>query len=342
VQNDVRRAILVPLDGSMLAEGALIPARQLAHASGDTILLIRVVAHHDPDGHARLEQEIEEAQRYLANVASRVRARGPDRDRVAILTQCCAGDPADRIVREAELWRTDMIVMSTHGRGGLGRLLHGSVASAVLHSSSIPVLLVPARAGARPTLAGDAVLAPVDGSAFAEVALGRAAEMARGLAMPLVILFATHYEPLPVEGLAPTMDEVDRLVENGRAYVDGLAAQVRRAGVDARGELASGVPGRGILACAERCNAAAIVMATHGRSGLSRLALGSVAGEVLEHTRRPLLLMRPPATATAVTAPTTSTAGLGAGRAGPPPPPRAGGGGGGGPPRRGGRGELAD
>ena len=293
MQSEVRRAILVPLDGSELAERALGPARQLAVAAGATLLLVRVVPDRELGAAGGPSDEVEEAQRYLASLASRLRAPVGREAAPVILTQACAGDPAERIVREAELWRTDLVVMATHGRGGLGRLVHGSVADAVLRASSVPVLLVPARCGAVRGLVGEVVLAPVDGSPFAEVALGRAAELARELCAPLVVLNAAHVEPTPVEGLAPTFAMIDEVIAEGRAYVAGLVEQVRRAGVDARGEVVVGVPATAILSRAERLNAAAVVTATHGRSGLSRLAFGSVADEVLRHARRPLLLLRP-------------------------------------------------
>jgi nucleotide-binding universal stress UspA family protein len=289
MQGDVRRAILVPLDGSELAERALGPARQLAVATGATLLLVRVV----PDPMAGLSDEIEDAQRYLAGLAIHLRAPAGAEVAPVVLTQACAGNPAERIVREAELWRTDLIVMSAHGRGGLGRLVHGSVADAVLRASPVPVLLVPARCGAVGGLLGDVILAPVDGSRFAEVALGRAAELARELCAPLVVLYATHFAPTPVAGLAPTFAMIDEMMADGRAYVAGLVEPVRRAGVDARGEVVVGAPATAILECAERLSAAAVVMATHGRGGLSRLAFGSVADEVLRQSRRPLLLLRP-------------------------------------------------
>src|SRR4029079_6851637 len=80
---------------------------------------------HDRAIATGLSDEIEDAQRYLAGLASRLRAP-VGRERVpTILTQACSGDPAERISREAALWHTELIVMSTHGRGGLGRLVRG-------------------------------------------------------------------------------------------------------------------------------------------------------------------------------------------------------------------------
>ena len=144
--NETRRAILIPLDGSEQAERALDTARRLAIATEATMLLIYIVPEHHDDFQSGLAPEMNEAQRYLSEIASRVRASTNSEEHApVVLTQVCVGEPAERIVREAELWHTDTIVMATHGRGGSGRLIHGSVADAVLRRSSVPVVLVPSR-----------------------------------------------------------------------------------------------------------------------------------------------------------------------------------------------------
>src|SRR5262245_30810606 len=123
------RTILVPLDGSELAERALGPARQLAAARGAALLLLQVVPARPPEDRAVQAALLEGAERYLAGVADQLRGHG-----TTVLVETCAGDPT-RIVEQARLWRSDIVVMSTHGRGGLDRLVHGSIAGAVLHIS---------------------------------------------------------------------------------------------------------------------------------------------------------------------------------------------------------------
>lgn len=307
-----RRTILVPLDGSALAERALGPARQLAAAfaarSGGqhaALVLIRVVPERLPEERALQAAETEAAERYLCMVADRLRDRGE-----SVLVEAVAGAAAEAILAQTTLWRAELVVMATHGRGGVGRLLHGSVADAVVRGARVPVLLVPARGGAEPGLRGDAVVVPVDGSPCAEGALARAAELARELATPLAIVHALFWEPTPLAGLAPSIDALDETETYVRGYVDGLVAQVRRAGVDARGDVVIGPAARTILAYAEERNAAAIVMATHGRTALSRLTMGSVATDVLTHTTRPLMLVRPEAAADALSPPATDLAAL--------------------------------
>jgi nucleotide-binding universal stress UspA family protein len=288
------RTVLVPLDGSELAERAIGPARQIAAARRASVLLLQVVAPHGPAERGLAVPALEQAGQYLAGVADRLRAGG-----VTVLVEACAGQPAEQIAAQATLWGSDLVVMSTHGRGGFDELVHGSVADAVVRAASVPVLLVSARGGPRPEIAGETVLVAVDGSSFAEAALGQAAELARELAIPVTVLQAVWYLPSMVEGLAPTFGRLDRMVAEGRAYVDGLVAQLRGAGVEAHGEVMVGPPVAAIRGCADQRGAALIVMATHGRGAVGRLALGSVAHEVLTRTSHPVLLVRQPPAAAA-------------------------------------------
>jgi nucleotide-binding universal stress UspA family protein len=318
-----RRTILVPLDGSALAERALSPGRQLAaafaaHRGGQAapLVLVRIVPERAPEERALQAAETEAAERYLCMVADRLRERGD-----SVLVEAVASAAADGILAQTTLWRAELVVMATHGRGGLGRWLHGSVADAVVRGARVPVLLVPARGEAPATLEGDAVVVPVDGSPFAEAALARAAELGRALEVPLAIVHALFWEPTPVAGLAPSLETLEEFEADSRAYVEGLVATVRRAGVEARGDVVVGPAARTILEYAEERNAAAVVMATHGRSALNRLgdALlrgeGSVATDVLTHTKRPLLLVRPELAADGAPVLETVLAGLAAAQA---------------------------
>ena len=133
--------VLVPLDGSSLAEGALPRAAELALAGGAAMLLVRATQAHpfplvDPiDAQVKV---VGEAEAYLASVAARVRAFGVKDVR------CSAwyGAPATAIVDAAEFNHADLIVMTTHGRSGLGRLVMGSVAESVVRGTSVPILLL--------------------------------------------------------------------------------------------------------------------------------------------------------------------------------------------------------
>jgi nucleotide-binding universal stress UspA family protein len=143
--------ILVPLDGSVLAEQALAPACRVAERFGGTLLLLRVVTpERTTPGlqHLTLRPEnvsaisprplLEEAEAYLAGL--RLPTPG-----LPVETEVVAGAAPEMIIATAAESGADLIVMSTHGRAGLIRLLYGSVAEAVLRGATVPVLLVPSR-----------------------------------------------------------------------------------------------------------------------------------------------------------------------------------------------------
>lgn len=133
--------LLVPLDGSTLAEGALPRAAELAIGSGARMLLLRAtVAHTYPGGDPIAAQfaVIKEAEIYLADVAARMKALGVKDVRPSVWY----GAPAPAIIAATEFNHVDLIVMMSHGRSGLGRLVMGSVAESVLRGTTTPILLL--------------------------------------------------------------------------------------------------------------------------------------------------------------------------------------------------------
>lgn len=132
--------ILVPLDGSTLAESAIAKAMELADGEA-TLMLLRAAEAHTLPGMDPTEAQVEvvrEAEEYLAAVAGRLRQQGFAR----VETSVWYGPAASAIVDAARLRKADLIVMSTHGRSGLGRLILGSVAESVLRGTSTPILLL--------------------------------------------------------------------------------------------------------------------------------------------------------------------------------------------------------
>jgi nucleotide-binding universal stress UspA family protein len=133
--------ILVALDGSGLAEAALWSALDLAEKNGATLSLVRAAEIHGLPGTDKVEAQvtaIREAEDYLAAVVRRLADRGFRRAE----THVWYGPPAAAIVEAATTQRADLIVMSTHGRSGLGRLILGSVAESVLRGTTAPILIV--------------------------------------------------------------------------------------------------------------------------------------------------------------------------------------------------------
>jgi len=148
--------IMVPLDGSKLAECALPYAEELAKGSGSQIILLSVTERKkgqrlfedpgQPLGY-RLEPEAvgkkeKQAQRYLDRVAKGLQKKG-----IKVITQVVLWPPAEAILGYSEANQCDIIVMSSHGRSGPSRWTHGSVAEKVFRHSNVPVLMVKAPGG---------------------------------------------------------------------------------------------------------------------------------------------------------------------------------------------------
>jgi nucleotide-binding universal stress UspA family protein len=134
------KKILVPLDGSALAESALGRALDFVNA-GATLMLLRAAEAHTLPGVDPSNAQVEvvrEAEEYLAAVAARLAEKGVNQ----VETSVWYGPAALAIVEAAHLRKADLIVMSTHGRSGLGRLILGSVAESVLRGTTTPIMLL--------------------------------------------------------------------------------------------------------------------------------------------------------------------------------------------------------
>ncbi|MBI2528296.1 MAG: universal stress protein [Candidatus Rokubacteria bacterium] len=133
--------ILVPLDGSLLAEAAIKTAVEFARDGAAAVVLLRAAEAHTLPGADPTEAQVavvREAEEYLAAVAARLAGQGVK----GIETSVWYGPPATAILEATRLQKVDLIVMTTHGRSGLGRLILGSVAESVLRGTATPVLLL--------------------------------------------------------------------------------------------------------------------------------------------------------------------------------------------------------
>ncbi len=146
--------VLIPLDGSQLAEKAIDAAKQVLRPQG-RITLVSAIAHINPPLYPyptadvvheiqsdleQLENAAPEMQAYIERIAKNLTLNG-----YSVEIEIVNGEASDVIVERAEALRVDMVVMSTHGRSGLDRLLFGSVTNRVLGAAYCPVLVVPNR-----------------------------------------------------------------------------------------------------------------------------------------------------------------------------------------------------
>jgi nucleotide-binding universal stress UspA family protein len=298
------KRLLVPLDGSAQAAVALPLARAVARQTGAALRLLRVVPPTQADPEDRQRGE---ARANLARIAIELAAGGGEVDTAVRRS----GHPGAEIVREAEHWPADLIVMATHGRSGLARALNGSVAQRVVSDSPVPVLLL--RPGGHRVAHLTTLLVPVDGTPEGARALGAALPLAQETGARIVLLqvvvpFVQRYfdESLAVD---PMWDE--EALTSARGYVETLAGRLRQAGVSAQGRVSRGPISQEIVGAAGEVGADVIVMSTHALTGAARTLLGSIADEVVRTAPQPVLLVRQRTDAIGSRAATRSTVALG-------------------------------
>ena len=286
--------IMVPLDGSPLAERALPYAAALARATRGRLILLRATEGHGLSDRGRSRAQIavsQDAEAYLKGIAEPLRERGLTVDLVLPV-----GGAAETIEGEIALREIDLVVMATHGRSGLGRFVYGSVAAQVLHKAAVPVLLVRAwqEQSGGSFDAAPRIVVPLDGSRFAKAALPIARELAAALGGQLLLTMAVSPpEAAMMSELAYAQFDPAAELATATAYLEQLAANETAAGRPAQIVTQVGMPERMIAEVARANDAALIVMATHGRGGVGRLIMGSVADATLRQGTTPLLLIRP-------------------------------------------------
>ncbi len=297
------RHLLVPLDGSHLAEAVLPVAAAVSRALGARVTLQHVVEPAAPPtvhGDVHLTGEAE-AEAYLRGVADRLAADGVDAA-IQVDRGTEGADVAVAIARRAAEIGTDLIVLCTHGGGGVQRMLFGRVAEQVLARGETPVLLMTPAAQRDRAFHVRRMLVSLDGSEMSEAALPAATELARAfgaelLAVMVVPTVATLTgDTAPAARLMPTAGAALLDAEAARAadYLDGVRRRLEREGVTATTAVERGEPVRALFDRLARPDVDLMVMATHGRSGVSAVWAGSVASRVVAHAPRPLLLVRVP------------------------------------------------
>jgi nucleotide-binding universal stress UspA family protein len=285
------KTILVPLDGSALAERSLSLATTLSIPTASHLVLVRVFS-----GKAPTHDEAPFGT-YLEKTAADLRDRG-----FRVDTAELAGEPVARLVSEAAReYAADLIVMTTHGRTGPTRWVLGSVAEALVACSPVPILLQRAwDPGRRAVLLGDQprLLVPLDGSRFSETVLPPAVALADDLGAEILLLRVEQptYDILrgDEDFTAANGEREFHPVSAAREYMRELVARLRTSsGVPLNFRMEAGDAAAEIIAAAEETHSALVMMATHGRTGFERMVLGSVADRVLQHGRVPLVLVHP-------------------------------------------------
>lgn len=314
--------ILVPLDGSTRAEQVLPLAAQTARNTAGTLTLLRVVSHPEVYGYSRwmlprsefdIDFGIEKARAYLSHVAESELLAG-----IKVYTKVLTGVPDDVLLLYIEQHHKDLVMMCSHGSTGLKRWMLGSVAQKVARHSPAPVVVLREHGStlqlswkeSRPLR----MLVALDGSPVAEAALAPAAQLCTALAAPGegTLHLLRIVSPLPMSDSQYERDITslnEYVLAEAKGYMSRLAKRLQaedaanltiETSVVVNSDIAHTIISaaeygefiRTMNADAQACDM--IAMATHGRSGISRLFIGSMTDRVLGATKLPLLIVRPP------------------------------------------------
>jgi nucleotide-binding universal stress UspA family protein len=302
----VIRTILVPLDGSRFAEAALPLAVRLARAAHAQLRLL--LAHETapallPAGSSGWDMpenpgNREKAHTYLAHTADCLPAGGK-----AIEYEMVDGEVGPALAERIMLTAPDLVVMATHGRGSIGRFWRGSVADYLVRHVTAPILLVRPDRQSRIGISTGfrKILVPLDLSESSDLILGPVKVVARITQAHLTLVHVV--EPvldvmLPSAPLIAPMETgaTDRECERAQRHLDRVAAGLRAEGFSVATRVTSGTGVAGRLLEKLRDGAFDLVaLTTHGRGGLQRTVLGSVATRLIKEAPQPVLVLRPEA-----------------------------------------------
>jgi nucleotide-binding universal stress UspA family protein len=286
------KKILVPLDGSGLAEKALPYAKSIAKLKNSNVLLFAVSLTIFVDRRDRLFAS------YLEVSAKELNKKG-----IKATTATSYGDVAREIVKYANNNKIDLIVMATHGYSRAKQWMFGSITQKVLYGTEIPVLLIKSKS---PEVSGEfnRILVPVDGSPFSEATLPYVEELTKKTNKEILLLHICEPPIVPSYGSQPInptwkkyrdnmWEETEKLSTN---YLNKTMAVLKKKGLKVKSRVIkaqSGEVAKTIMQISKEENIDLIVIATQGRTGVRGWVYGSVASKIVEDSSQPVLLVRP-------------------------------------------------
>lgn len=305
--------MLVPLDGSELAEVVFTYTKELAGRLDLEVILLHVAASGEdgfaPMRRAYIKHAAETIQRQSREIQKKTGIK-PGSKLIQARGELVTGYAAEEIIRYADENAVDFILMATHGRSGLRRWTIGSVANKVLHASKVPILLVRSVIPEEP-VSGQwtmkTILVPLDGSELAESVLPHVEILAKQRdtkPMDVVLLRVceppptpTYYGPdfsdVPLNWGQFAQEETDRGKKVAKEYLAEIEKRLKDINISVQSKVLVGKATDTIVDYANKNPFDLVVMATHGRSGLSRLVYGSVAANLLHEVSSPIFLVKP-------------------------------------------------
>jgi nucleotide-binding universal stress UspA family protein len=293
--------LLVPLDGSPMAESTLPVAELLASRCQVTVFLLHVMEKNAPatiHGERHLSS-IGEAEDYLETTARRLTNKGMDVQLHVHPNE--VGNVAGSILEHAQESNPDLVLLCTHGHGGMREVISGSIAQQVLKHGKWPVLLIPPEIAVTGLLHKlETVLVPVDRIHQHDQALAWAMTLARAFGAEIYLLLViptadTLYgeSAVPQRFMPTTVNALLELSEKEAIdYARELAARSGSAELRVKWEVVRGDAISQIVSCTQRTGADMVVLASHGRAGVGALMEGSIVRRFIGQTTKPLLLIK--------------------------------------------------
>ncbi len=290
------KRILVPLDGSEVAASVLPYIANLAKQLAASVTLFMVIAPSRTAPEMAYDAVREEAEALVQRRAQELQSSG-----VETATEVVTGEPAQEIIDYAKEEKFDLIAIGTRGHSGIRRGILGSVTDEVVRSSPIPVLVL--SPGAVQTATSNefklsTVTVPLDGSDRAENALPYAQRLAEQLSLELRLLRVVSISSVALTavdgGVVDTTSMEEDLEAEASGYLSELADSLAAKGLQVAWAVHKGSPGLAIVDSLKSVTDTMVAICTHGRSGLRRLVIGSVADSVIRSAEVPVLVLTPP------------------------------------------------
>ncbi len=280
--------ILVPTDGSDVATAAAEAALSLARAFDSELHVISIVESEPFPG---FDQVTDELARLGRNAVSEMDAQATEAG-VDVTTAVLENEPVHRAILDySDEHDIDLVVMGTHGRTGIDRVVLGSVTEQTLRLSPVPVMTVHGDTVVHTPF--ESILVPFDGSASARSAVDHAIDLARETGATLHLVNVVN--PAVMTGDFDAGMILDTLEESGEKLLETVSEDAENAGVEVgTASVLIGSPFRKIVEFADDQNVDCLVMGTHGRTGVGRVLLGSVAERVIRQTDVPVIATKKP------------------------------------------------
>jgi nucleotide-binding universal stress UspA family protein len=279
------RKILVAIDGSESSKHALRESFKLATDEKCWITVVSVIPSYEGDLGAMWINNVKEAMAKPCELALSEAEKMAKNERVLIKTVCEEGEIYERIVDLADAENSDLIVMGRKGTAGLQRTLVGSVTARVIGHSQRDVLVVPNDT----SIGWKSILFATDGSKYSENAANKAIDFAKSYGSEIKVISVVD---VTEEFMARAPGAVEDLVKKAKEIVEDVRKNASSEGIKAEGIVREGDAYKVIINLAKKQKANAVIMGSHGRTGLKRLLMGSVTERVIGHAPCPVLVVK--------------------------------------------------